>query len=327
MSDQPSPSVPQPPTLADVRRAAANIAGMLPLPTPLVESPGLSERLDAHVSLKLETASPINVFKLRGGLHFMAELPEAQRKRGVITASTGNHGQSIAYAAARFDVPAQICMPSDANPDKVASIKRLGGEVILSGDHFDDARIEAERRAKENDIRYVHPANEPHLIAGVATSALEVLETQQPDTDVVFVPVGGGSAACGWAIVRDGLKHPATVIGVQSAQSPAAHDSWRAGELLERPNTTIAEGLATGAAFDLPQRILRGRLNDFVLVDDAAILDALRALIDLAHVLSEPSGATSTAAAFAQADQWRGKRIVIVVTGANVTRDQLRAWL
>ena len=164
---------------------------------------------------------------------------------------------------------------------------------------------------------------------GVATAALEVLESQQPDTEVAIVPVGGGSGACGWLTVRDGLAHDSEVWAVQSAQAPAAHDSWRAGEPLERPNTTIAEGLATASAFAFPLGIMAA-LDDFVLVQDSAIEEAVRTLLDLAHVLAEPAGAAATAAAVQETalpdgGRLRGKRVVFVVSGANITREQLRA--
>ena len=321
---------PAPPTLDDVRRAAATIAAHVPLPTPLVYSPGLSERLDAHVSLKLETANPISVFKLRGGINLVSQLPAAERETGVVVVSTGNHGQSIAYAARRFGVRAHVFAPEGANPDKVASMRRLGAEVTLRGARYDDARVAAEEFAAERGMRYVHSSDEPLLVAGVGTAALEVLEEQGPDTELVIVPAGGGSGGCGWVTVRDGLGHGARIWAVQSAQAPALHDSWRAGRPVGRPNTTIAEGLATASAFAWPLGILAS-LDDFLLVEDAQIEEGVRTLLDLAHVLAEPAGAASTAAALREADagggRLRGKRVVLVVSGANVTRAQLRAML
>lgn len=321
------PAPTEAPTLDDIRRAARNLAGRISLPTPLVGSPGLSEKLHANVSLKMETATPIGAFKVRGGIHLLAGLTPAERRAGVITASTGNHGQSIAYAAALFDVRAQIYMPVNANRDKLTAIKRLGAEVVLIGDRFDDARLQAEKDAGAAGARFVHPANEPALIAGVGTAALEVLETQQPETDVVIVPLGGGSGACGWITARDGLDSSAAIWAAQSAQAPAAHDAWRSGQLLERPNATFAEGLATGVAYELPFAVLQRGLNDFILVDDAQIADAVRTLIDLAHVLAEPSAASALAAALKEGDRLQDKNVVLVVSGANVTREQLRALL
>ena len=315
------------PGLEDVRDAARLIANHLSLPTPLIYSPALSERWRAQVSLKLELATPIGAFKVRGGIYLASRLTTDQRRAGVITASTGNHGQSIAYGCGLFDVAATIYMPEGANPDKAASVRRLGADVVFEGARFDDARLAAEVVAAETGARYVHPSNEPDLVTGVATAALEVLEQQQPDTEIAIVPLGGGSGACAWVTVRDGLSHGAEIWAVQSAQAPAAHDAWVERRVLERPDTTIAEGLATAVAFELPLRILPGRLNDFLLVEDEAILEGIRTLWDAQHLIAEPAAASALAAADLAADRLRGKRVVLVLTGANVTRDQLKAWL
>ncbi len=327
MTDQPAPTEFSSITLDDVRRAAVNIAPYLSLPTPLIYSPGLSQLLGAHVSLKLESATPISVFKVRGGIHFMIELPAAERARGVTTASSGNHAQSIAYAASLFDVKAEIYMPAQANPDKVASVERLGAKAVLGGRDFDDARVVAEEQAHEHGMRFIHSANEPALVAGVATAALEVLEDQQPETDLVIVPLGGGSGVCGWLTVRDGLGLQTEVWATQSTQAPAVYESWKQAQLLERPNTTTAEGLSTGVAFELPFPILQRSLNDFILVDDSEIDEAVRVLLQQAHVLAEPAGAAPTAAAFNQRGRLQGRKVVLVVSGANITRDQLKALL
>ena len=222
-----------PPTLDDVRRAAEIIAAHLPLPTPLVHSVALSERWDAHVSLKLECVTPTSAFKVRGGVNLVSRLGAGELNRGLVTSSTGNHGQSIAFAAASVGATATIFMPTDANVDKIAAIERLGGMVELVGERFDEARVRAEEFAAERGARYVEPVEEPLLIAGVATAALEVLEDQQPDTELVILPLGGGTGASGWVTVRDGLQHPAEIWAAQSAQSPAAHDAWRSGGIAD----------------------------------------------------------------------------------------------
>ena len=314
-------------TLDDVRRAAANIAPHLSLPTPLVFSPALSEELDEHVSLKLETATPISAFKVRGGIHLMTELSEADRATGVVTASSGNHAQSIAFAARLFGVEAEIYMPAEANPDKVASVERLGAKAILAGRNYDEAHLLAEQYAAEVGMRYIHAVNEPQLVRGVATAALEVLEDQQPDTDLVIVPIGGGSGTSGWIVVRDGLGLDTEIWATQSAQAPAVHDSWKEARIVERPNETRAEGLATGGAFGLPFGILQRGLNDFILVDDGAIDQGVLTLLTKAHVLAEPAGAAPVAAAFDQRERLRGRKVVLVISGANITQDQLRALL
>ena len=194
----------QPPTLQDVYRARQVVYRYL-TPTPLIRSAAMSEALGCEIYLKLETATPVGAFKVRGGLNLLSQLPDAERERGVITASTGNHGQSIAYAAKTFGVRAIIAAPEGANPDKVAAMRRLGAEVVLTGRDFDEARGWAEEEARLKGLRYVHPSNEPLLIAGVATASLEILEAL-PDVDTILVPIGGGSGACGHCIVAKHLN-------------------------------------------------------------------------------------------------------------------------
>lgn len=316
-----------PPTLAEIRRAHAIIKQEIGLPTPLVHSPGLSEYLQAHVSIKLEAATPTSAFKVRGGVYLASQLDDDARQRGLVTASTGNHGQSIAYGAAVAGTSATIFMPLDANPDKITAIERFGGRVELVGERVDECFLAAAEHAHERGALYVEPVNQPTLIAGVATAALEVLETQQPNTELVIVPLGGGTGASGWVTVRDGLGHSAEIWAAQSSFAPAVHDAWRSGKMEPRPNRTLAEGIATGVVFDLPLGILRASLNDFILVDDAQILAALRQLWDLQHIMSEPAASVSLAAAEQERERLRGKRVVIVVSGANATRSQLLEWL
>ena len=320
---QPTATRPDPPTLQDVRDAEARIRPLLSLPTPLLASPALSERLGADVRLKLELATPVGVFKIRGGLNLVAQEPEDVRRDGLFTASTGNHGQSIAYAARQLGARAHIFAPEGANPDKVRAIRRLGADVTLAGARYDDARRACEAAARAAGARYVHSANEPALVAGCGVAALEVLERQRPDVDVAIVPVGGGSGVCGWLAVRDGLGHAAEVWGVQSSAAPAAHDAFRARELLERENRTMAEGLATAVAFELTQRMMWASLDDFLLVDDTAIADAVVTVLEEQHLLVEPAGAATLAAALAARDRLAGRTVTLVLSGANITRAQL----
>ena len=322
------------PGIGEVRRAAAALAGLLPLPTPLIYSPALSERLEAHVSLKLEFANPIGAFKLRGGVFLAGELaaggqPGEQPLGGLVTASTGNHGQSIAYAAGLHGLRAVVFVPEGANPDKIASMRRLGAEVREEGARFGDANAAALDFAAERGLRYV-AVDEPLLLPGVATAALEVLDPhggQQPDTELAIVPLGAGSGACGWVLTREGLGAACEVWAVQSAQAPAGHDSWREGRIVERPDATMAEGLATATGFELTQAILRDRLDDFVLVDDAAIGAAVVGLLEHAHLLVEPAGAAPLAAALQTRERLRSRRVVLVLSGANITLAQLRTLL
>ena len=248
--------------------------------------------------------------------------PRTSARRGLIAASTGNHGQSVAYAARRFGVTARICVPDGANPVKTAAIAGLGAELVVGGADFDAARERAEALAAEHGYRYVHSGDEPHLIAGVATETLEILE-ERPDVEVVIVPVGGGSGAAGACIAAKAVDAAIRVIGVQSEAAPAAYRSWRERREVRVPIRTTAEGLATGVPFGLPQRILRDHLDDFVLVSDERIRAAQRHMIEATRNLVEAAGAAPLAAALELAPQLRGRRVALVASGGNVTREQL----
>jgi threonine dehydratase len=309
------------PTLADVLEARRRIAAHL-RPTPLYRYAGLDELLASEILLKLENHQPIGAFKVRGGVNLVSQLSDAERERGVIAASTGNHGQSVAFAAALFGVRATICVPEHANPVKVAAMRGLGAELVFQGRDFDDAREHCEHLAEESGYRYIHSGNEPLLIAGVGTEMLEILE-EAPRLDAVVVPIGGGSGAAGACIVAKGMRPEVQVIGVQSAAAPTAYRSWKERRLVEEPMDTFAEGLATRTAFELPQRILWELLDDFVLVSDDEIREAQRTMITETRNLVEAAGAAPLAAALKLRERLAGKRIVLVVSGGNVTRDQL----
>jgi threonine dehydratase len=318
-------SVLEPPTFADVLAARDRIAPHLP-PTALNRYPALDELVGTEVWVKHENHQPIGAFKVRGGVNLVSQVSDDERRRGLISASTGNHGQSIAYAARLFGVKAIICVPESANPVKVASMKGLGADVQFHGRDFDDAREHCEALAAEHGYRYVHSGDEPHLIAGVATGPLEALE-QQPELDVLIVPIGGGSGAAGACIVADAVRPELEVIGVQSEAAPAAYRSWREGRVVEDEMRTAAEGLATRIGFELPQRILRDRLEDFVLVSEDEIRSATVDMIERTRNLVEAAGASPLAAALKLRDRLAGRRVGLVASGGNITLDQLRALL
>jgi threonine dehydratase len=313
------------PTFNDVLAARERISRYL-LPTALNRYPALDALVGTETWVKHENHQPICAFKIRGGINLVSQLSDNERRRGVITASTGNHGQSIAYAAQLFGVRAIVCVPEGANPVKVASIRGLGAEIVTHGVDFDEARVHAAQLAEEDGYRYIHSGNEPHLIAGVGTYALEILE-RQPDIEVIVVPIGGGSGASGTCIVAKAVNPKIQVIGVQSAEAPAAHKSWKARRLLEDRMGTIAEGLATRTAFELPQRILWEQLDDFVLVPDAEIRAAVRLMIETTRNLAEPAGAAPLAAALQLKERLKGKRVALILSGSNITPAQLRDLL
>lgn len=314
---------PEPPTLDDVRAAREVIAPYLP-PTPLVRSPEFSDLLGCDYFVKCESFQPTGAFKVRGGVNLVGSLSPAERRAGLVASSTGNHGQSIAYAGRLFGVGVVIYAPAEnANPLKVAAMRRLGAEVRLHGRDFDEAREACEREAERAGFRYVHSANEPLHVAGVGTVALEVLDVL-PDVDVVLVPVGGGSGAAGQGIVLGSLRPEAELIGVQSASAPAVHHAWKAGHLEPHPvMETEHEGLATRVPFALTMGVMRETLSDFVLVEDRAIFRAVRLLAEHGRLVAEGAGAAALAAAFALGERIRGRKVVGVLSGGNIPAERL----
>jgi len=206
------------PDLADVLAARARIAPYL-RPTPLYRYPVLDTLTGARLRVKHENHQPVGAFKVRGGVNLISQLSPAERDRGVASASTGNHGQSIAYAADLFGVRATIFVPEQANPVKVESMRALGAQIVFYGKDFDEAREQCEKVSAEQGYRYIHSGNEPALIAGVGTYTLEIL-AERPDTEVIVVPVGGGSGAAGACLVANAVRPSIEVIGVQSAAAP-----------------------------------------------------------------------------------------------------------
>ena len=314
MTDSPVPD------LADVLRARQRIAPYL-RPTPLYRYPALDAMTGAQVRVKHENHQPVGAFKVRGGVNLVSQLSADERRWGVIAASTGNHGQSVAYAADLFGVRAVICMPAQANPVKVESMRALGAEVVFHGRDFDEAREYCEQQAARHGYRYIHSGNEPALIAGVATYTLEILQ-DWPDAEVIVVPVGGSGAA-GACVVAKAVRSSVEVIGVQSEAAPAAFRSWQAGTLVEDTTSTFAEGLATRTAFELPQRILRALLDDFVLVPEDALKAATRLMIEKTRNLVEPAGAAALAAVLGTPGRFAGRTVAIICSGGNISPGQL----
>jgi threonine dehydratase len=291
--------------------------------TPLHTYPAIDELIGAEVFIKHENYQPVGAFKVRGGVNLISQLTAEERERGVIAASTGNHGQSVSYAARLFGVKARIVVPEGANPGKVAAMRGMGAEVIFYGEKFDDARLRCEGLAREHGYRYIHSGDEPLLIAGVATEALEMLE-DEPGLDAIIVPVGGGSGAAGVCIAAKSIKPGIKVIGVQSESAPAAFESWRQRRIVEAPNRTFAEGLATAVGFTLPQQILWEMLDDFLLVSDEEIRQAMIWMIERAHSLAEGAGASPLAAARRLKDALSGRRVGLVCSGGNTSLDHLK---
>jgi threonine dehydratase len=313
------------PQLGDVLDARRVISAYLDR-TPVRSYPLLSRLVGAELLVKHENHQPTGAFKVRGGINLVARLGGEQRDAGVYSASTGNHGQSIAYAASLFGVSATIFVPRGANPVKVDAIRSLGATVIEHGVDFDEARERCAQLASERQARYIHSGDEPLLIAGVGTATLELLE-REPSVQVIVVPVGGGSGAAGACIVAKAIDPRIVVIGVQSQSAPAAYRAWRDGRPVSDEMHTFAEGLQTRVSFDLPQRIMAQHLDDFVLVSDDELRAATFQMIELTRNLVEPAGAAPLAAAVRLRDRLAGKRVALICSGGNVSPVQLRELL
>jgi threonine dehydratase len=310
------------PHLEDVY-AARNIVNRYLKPTPLLYSRRLSRLLGCEVHLKLENLQPTRAFKVRGGVYYMEKMKEQAQTRGVITASTGNHAQSIAYAGMLFGVNVRIVMPHGVPQMKTEAINDLGAEVIFHGRYYEEAREYAEKLASERGFLYVHGINEPLLYEGVGTMHLEVF-AELRETEVVINPIGGGSGASAACIVYKSLNPRIKLIGVQAEGAPAFYHSWKKGVVMpaESVNTT-AEGLATSRAYELPLRILGERLDEIVLVSDQEMKEAVRNILVATGQVAELSGAASTAAAFKIKNELTGSKVVLILTGGNIEPEQL----
>lgn len=312
----------KPPTYADVLAAAPVVHRYLK-PTPLYEWPALSQLLGCRYFLKHENHTPTTAFKVRGGIHLIARLSDEQKRLGVIGCTTGNHGQSLAYACRLFGVRCVLVVPEVNNPDKVAAMRALGAELIEHGPDFDAAREHCEVVGQREGLRYVHSANEPDLIAGVGTLALEIFD-ELSDPDVIIAPIGLGSGICGTALVAAARRPETRVIGVQAELAPAVTLSWRGGQPVETPSAkTFAEGMATRVSASMTLELMRRHVHDMVLLSEDELRAAVKLLLRVTHNLAEGAGAASTAAALRLKADLAGKKVVGVLSGGNLDLREL----
>jgi threonine dehydratase len=315
----------KPPTLDDIYEARERVYRVV-RPTPLIRHPLLAVETGLDIYVKHENHNPTGAFKVRGGLNLIGSLP-AHERRGVITASTGNHGQSIAFACQREAVPCTVFTPVGNNPEKNAAMRAYGAEVTEYGRDFDEARERVEQIHAGRGLRYVHSANEPLLIAGVGTLALEIFD-ELPDVDVIFTPIGGGSGASGCGLVRTGLARRTQVIGVQAEGADAFTRSWRSGTRVAAERvSTFAEGMATRVTFDLPYSILQRELDDVVTLSEDELSGGVRLALRATHNLAEGAGAAPLAAAMKLRDRLAGKTVVCVMSGGNIDAATLKRVL
>jgi threonine dehydratase len=313
------PAPPWPIPLDAVYAARARIATWVS-PTPLFRYPLLDEWIGhgIQVVVKHENFNPTNSFKVRNGLSFMTALPQAERARGVVAATRGNHGLGIAFASRIFGVKATICVPVGNNPDKNAGMRALGAIVIENGRDYDASLVVAEQVVREEGATLAHSTNDRAVLAGAATMSLEMVE-QDPALDAVVIAVGGGSQAVGALTVARELKPQLEVYGVQAEGAAAAHDSWHAGRMVTTDRAdTFADGLATRSAYALTFRTLQEGLADFVTVSDTEIAESLRALLRFTHSMVEGAGATGLAGLRRLAPRLANRRVGVVISGGNI---------
>jgi threonine dehydratase len=302
-------------TLADIETARRTIAGQV-LRTPMLAAPPLSALTGAEVYVKYENLQVTNSFKERGACVKLASLDADERRRGVIAMSAGNHAQAVAYHARRLSVPATIVMPVTTPFVKVKATEALGATVVLSGETIMEAQVRAQAIAAERHLVWVHPFDDPRIIAGQGTVAMEMLE-DVPDLDVLIVPIGGGGLIAGNAIAARAMRPAIEVIGVECALYPSM---WNAVRGDNRPcgGATLAEGIAVGKAGELTLPIVRELVDDIILVDEPLIERAVNTFLTLQKTMAEGAGAAGLAAMLAAPDRFAGRKVGLILCGGNI---------
>lgn len=314
----------------DVVAARARLGRHL-APTPLRTYPVLDQALGLHVLVKHENHQPTNSFKIRNGVAALTGLPAEEAARGVIAATTGNHGQGLAWAGQRLGIRVTLCVPAGNNPEKNAAMRGFGARVVESGATYDDAILVMEELAADEQLAIVHSTNHRGVLAGAGTLSLELFEQAEAQGEMpaaIYMAVGGGSQAVGALVVKQRLHPKVQVIGVQAQAASAIHDSWKTGEMVVYPRAdTFAEGVATRQPYELTIGALRSGLSDFLLASEAEIADAIRLLLRTTHNLAEGAGAIGLAGLRQHAERWRGKTVAIVLSGSNIDEAKLTAVL
>jgi threonine dehydratase len=314
------------PRLSEIESAAAIVREVVP-PTPQICWPLLCERLGTEIWIKHENHTPIGAFKLRGGLVYFDHLSKQKQKpAGVISATRGNHGQSVACAARRYGIPATIVVPHGNSREKNAAMRALGATLIEYAEDFQSAREHAELLARERNLHMV-PSWHPYLVLGVATGSLELLRAVA-DIDTVYVPIGMGSGICGMIACRDALGLRTTIVGVVSTEAPAYALSFATGMSVEHAVTTqLADGLAVRTPDSRAVDIIRRGADRIIQVSDEEVAAAMRMIFECTHNVAEGAGAAPVAAAVQERSRLAGRRVAAVLSGGNVDRDVFAAVL
>jgi threonine dehydratase len=311
-----------PPTPAELLRARSYLARHYPR-TPLYPAPLLSRAHGGEIHVKYENHGPVRSFKARGALYRLSRLRGEERTRGVVTASTGNHGQGIAYAGAALGIPTTIVVPEGAPPLKTDNIGRLGGRLRIAGRTLHEAEQEAKALASREGMLFIEDGDDAGLMAGAGTIAWEILE-DLPDAAAILVPVGGGNLIAGIALVAKQLRPDIRIIGVQSAEAPAVYRSWQDKVPREAPCRTSAGGLATGRPGQLAFAMLRDRVDSMLLVSDAELDQAILTVIETTGQIAEGAGAAPFAALRKPGSRAERGSTVLILTGGNLPLGDLR---
>ncbi len=303
-------------TLADIEAARRTIAGHV-LRTPLLPAPPLSALTGAEVFVKYENLQVINSFKERGACVKLAALSSDERRRGVIAMSAGNHAQAVAYHARRLAIPATIVMPVTTPFVKVKATEAYGATVVLHGETLAQAQARAEAIAHEGNLVWVHPYDDPLIIAGQGTIALEMLE-EAPDLDVLVVPIGGGGLIAGCAIAARAKKPGIEIVGVECTHYPSMWNALHRGEQKPCGGATLAEGIAVANTGKLTLPVVRELVSDIILVDEPLLERAVNAFLTLQKAMAEGAGAAGLAAMLAEPERFRGRKVGLILCGGNI---------
>jgi threonine dehydratase len=304
-----------PVTLADIEAARGTIAGRI-LRTPMLPAPKLSALTGATVFVKYENLQVTNSFKERGAVNKLALLREAEKACGVIAMSAGNHAQAVAYHAQLLAIPATIVMPVTTPFVKVEATRACGADVVLEGETVAESELHAEAIARERGLVFVHPYDDPHVIAGQGTIALEMLE-DAPDLDMLVIPIGGGGLIAGNAVAAKAMKPSIEIVGAEAALYPSF---WNAITGEDRPigGSTLAEGIAVKNVGRLALPIVRELVSEIVLADEVQLERAVNAFLTLQKAMAEGAGAAGLAAMLAKPERFRGRRVGLVLSGGNI---------
>jgi threonine dehydratase len=292
------------------------------IPTQLTRYEGLSQLIDADIHVKHENHNPTGSFKVRGGINLMHHLKQSN-VNGVVTFSTGNHGYSVGYTASWFGIHATVIVPEGTNPAKKRNIISTGAELIEAGKTFEEASKMVEEIVAEKGYYFVHPANEPHLINGVGTEFLEILE-ELPDMDAIIIPLGAGSEAAAAVTVLQTINPDIEIYAVQAEQSSAACLSWKTGQIQSGPNTTFAGGFATGTGYEIPFSIYKNALSDFILLPETEIYEGIALAAYYTQNYLEGAGAATIMAALRLKKRLQGKKVVLQYSGCNASTEEIQ---